>query len=69
MRQIYDHAIIIFHFSYNYSRDDEEIYKEFLDIANESIPHVMRVLSSSSPKHSLLKVRPLLSELYYYTYN
>ena len=45
-----------FYDSYNYSRDDEEIYKEFLDIANELIPYVMRVLSSDTPKHPLLKV-------------
>jgi menin len=31
---------------YNYSRDDEEIYKEFLDIANEQIPHIMKTESS-----------------------
>ena len=42
--------------SYNYSRDDEEIYKEFLDIANELIPHIMRVVSSGVQAHSILKV-------------
>lgn len=31
---------------YNYSRDDEEIYKEFLDIANEQIPQIMKTESS-----------------------
>ena len=30
---------------YNYSRDDEEVYKEFLEIANEMIPNVMRTSS------------------------
>ncbi|UYV64350.1 MEN1 [Cordylochernes scorpioides] len=28
--------------NYNYSRDDEEIYKEFLEIATELIPHMMK---------------------------
>jgi len=31
---------------YNYSRDDEEIYKEFMEIANELIPHIIKVVSS-----------------------
>lgn len=30
---------------YNYSRDDEEVYKEFLEVANEMIPNVMRTSS------------------------
>ncbi|KAB7506014.1 Menin [Armadillidium nasatum] len=34
--------------NYNYSRDDEEIYKEFLEIATELIPHLMRTSSSSN---------------------
>ncbi|XP_018006514.1 menin [Hyalella azteca] len=46
-------AAVIKH--YNYSRDDEEIYKEFLDIANELIPHIMRVVSSGIEAHSILK--------------
>uniref|UniRef100_A0A8D8YT63 Menin n=1 Tax=Cacopsylla melanoneura TaxID=428564 RepID=A0A8D8YT63_9HEMI len=33
---------------YNYSRDDEEIYKELMEIANELIPHAMKVASSSN---------------------
>lgn len=41
--------------SYNYSRDDEEIYKEFLEIANELIPHIMRVVSSGISARSILK--------------
>ncbi|KAK3878017.1 hypothetical protein Pcinc_017315 [Petrolisthes cinctipes] len=41
--------------NYNYSRDDEEIYKEFLDIANELIPHIMRVVSSGISARSILK--------------
>jgi len=30
-------------FSYNHSRDDEEVYKEFLEIANEIIPQILRM--------------------------
>lgn len=40
---------------YNYSRDDEEIYKEFLDIANELIPHVMKMESSGHSAKSILR--------------
>ncbi|VEN59854.1 unnamed protein product [Callosobruchus maculatus] len=40
---------------YNYSRDDEEIYKEFLEIANELIPHIMKVESSGFSASSILK--------------
>ncbi|KDR24179.1 Menin, partial [Zootermopsis nevadensis] len=40
---------------YNYSRDDEEIYKEFLEIANELIPHIMKVVSSGHSARSILK--------------
>ena len=27
---------------YSYSKDDEEIYKEFMEIANELIPHIIK---------------------------
>ncbi|XP_052867387.1 menin isoform X1 [Anopheles cruzii] len=40
---------------YNYSRDDEEIYKEFLDIANELIPQVMKLESSGHSARSILR--------------
>lgn len=42
-------------FRYNYSRDDEEIYKEFLDIANELIPQVMKLESSGHSARSILR--------------
>ena len=29
-------------YRYSYSKDDEEIYKEFMEIANELIPHVLK---------------------------
>lgn len=38
-----------------YSRDDEEIYKEFLDIANELIPHIMKMESSGHSAKSILR--------------
>ncbi len=34
-------------FSYKYSKDDEEIYKEFMEIANELIPHTVKTASLS----------------------
>jgi menin len=40
---------------YNYSRDDEEIYKEFLDIANEQIPQIMKTESSGHSAKSILR--------------
>lgn len=40
---------------YNYSRDDEEIYKEFSDIANELIPNVMKTESSGHSAKSVLR--------------
>jgi len=41
--------------NYNYSREDEEIYKEFLEIANELIPFVMKVEGSGISARSILK--------------
>lgn len=41
--------------SYNYHRDDEEIYKEFLEIANEHIPYIMKQESSGHSAHSILR--------------
>ncbi|KAL1509263.1 hypothetical protein ABEB36_004026 [Hypothenemus hampei] len=40
---------------YNYSRDDEEIYKEFLEIANEHIPYIMKIESSGFEANTILK--------------
>ena len=42
-------------FRYNYSRDDEELYKELMDIANELIPHVMKAVSSGHSAYSILR--------------
>ncbi|XP_022257836.1 menin-like isoform X2 [Limulus polyphemus] len=33
---------------YNYGREDEEIYKEFLEIANDLIPHLVKVVSNQA---------------------
>lgn len=41
--------------NYNYSRDDEEIYKEFSEIANELIPQLMKAESSGHSARSILK--------------
>ena len=40
--EIIDLMIGISSFRYNYSKDDEEIYKEFMEIANELIPHILK---------------------------
>lgn len=40
---------------YIYSRDDEEIYKELLDIANEQIPSIMKTESSGHSARSILR--------------
>lgn len=45
----------MFGYRYNYSRDDEEIYKEFLEIANELIPHIMKVESSGFSANTILR--------------
>ncbi|OWF51452.1 menin-like [Mizuhopecten yessoensis] len=34
--------------NYNYNREDEEIYKEFLEIANDLIPHMMKIVASDN---------------------
>lgn len=55
MWQISLYIFFMFLRRYNYSRDDEEIYKEFLEIANELIPHIMKVVSSGHSARSILK--------------
>lgn len=32
--------------SYNYCREDEEIYKEFFDVANDVIPNLLKEVAS-----------------------
>ena len=48
---------------YNYSRDDEEIYKEFQEIANDLIPNIVKYVSSRLVEPSNLPFRiPLLQD-------
>lgn len=47
---------------YNYGREDEEIYKEFLEIANELIPHIVKVVSTSGCEPSGESSVPLLQD-------
>ena len=47
---------------YNYTRDDEEIYKEFLEIANELIPHMVKVVSAGGCEPSGMSSKPLLQD-------
>lgn len=35
--------------SYNYCREDEEIYKEFFDVANDVIPNLLKEAASAEP--------------------
>ena len=36
-------------FRYKYSKDDEEIYKEFMEINNELIPHILKADGRERP--------------------
>lgn len=50
-------------FRYNYHRDDEEVYKEFLEIANEIIPNAIRSSTEfSSHRGGLLPKGRTMSE-------
>lgn len=40
------------YYRYNYNRDDEEIYKEFIEIANTLIPNLMRAVASDKSSKS-----------------
>ena len=47
-----------FFFRYNYDKCDEEIYKEFIDIANETIPRILKLAvedSMSTDKFFVMK--------------
>ncbi|XP_046372748.2 menin-like [Haliotis rufescens] len=46
--------------SFNYNREDEEIYKEFLEIANELVPNIVRSVASELHRNS--ETRPLLQD-------
>lgn len=45
---------------YNYSRDDEEIYKEFFEIANELIPSMLKVLTAGGLEPAKVSTKPFL---------
>lgn len=51
----FDFMEYISFYRYNYSRDDEEIYKEFLEIANELIPYIIKVESSGFSANTILR--------------
>ncbi|KAK3093158.1 hypothetical protein FSP39_012038 [Pinctada imbricata] len=50
IRKPYKHGLMLHHAlkNYNYNREDEEIYKEFLDIANNIIPHMMKQIENDN---------------------
>ncbi|XP_037078987.1 LOW QUALITY PROTEIN: menin-like [Pollicipes pollicipes] len=40
---------------YDYSRDDEEVYKELMEITIDKIPHIIKEVGSGISAHSLLR--------------
>lgn len=42
------HFLFTFYCSYNYFREDEEIYKEFFDIANDVIPTLLKETAAAA---------------------
>lgn len=63
-----DAGSVIRLYDYN-SRDDEEIYKEFLDIANELIPQIMKMESSGHSAASVLRDSHCFANLLRYVAN
>lgn len=47
---------------YNYSRDDEEIYKEFLEVANDLIPSMLKVLTAGGLEPGKVSTKPSLQD-------
>lgn len=47
---------------YNYSRDDEEIYKEFMEVANDLIPAMLKVLTAGGLEPGRVSQRPFLQD-------
>lgn len=43
---------------YRYSKDDEEIYKEFMEIANDLIPHTVKAASLDPKTYKEVLKRP-----------
>ena len=53
--QMHQTYVKMFDYRYNYNRDDEEIYKEFIEIANSLIPNLVKIVASDKTtklKHS-----------------
>lgn len=48
--------------NYNYSRDDEEIYKEFFEVANELIPSMLKFLTQDGSEPSEFSRMPFLQD-------
>lgn len=48
--------------NYNYSRDDEEIYKEFDEIANKLIPSMLEVVSAGGLEPGQMSKTPFLQD-------
>ena len=55
-------SVVVVVVSYNYNREDEEVYKEFLEIANERIPHMVRVAGGETGGGGVKAGVPLLSD-------
>lgn len=47
---------------YNYSRDDEEIYKEFFEVANELIPSMLKVMTAGGLEPGNVSKKPFLQD-------
>lgn len=47
---------------YNYSPDDEEIYKEFFQVANELIPSMLKVLTAGGLEPGKVSTKPFLQD-------
>lgn len=47
---------------YNYSRDDEEIYKEFFEVANELIPSMLKILTAGGLEPGRVSLKPFLQD-------
>lgn len=47
---------------YNYSKDDEEIYKEFYEVANDLIPSMLKVLTAGGLEPGRVSKKPFLQD-------
>ena len=78
MHELFDQSMVhipaaesnhLLSFSYNYNREDEEIYKEFLEIANELIPQIVKQAADcqqhAGPPGTETPAKPQLAGLCY----